>query len=83
MKKFAKLFGPDTDQVLVTRRISETGEHQVRINFRPQDPEFYVCEITLGFGTRPGAEIAANLVFDRMTESDVRQMIANTEYVKP
>lgn len=77
MRKFAKIFGPDTDQVVAIRTPDECGRAAIRLYH--QRPDGGVRSITAAFGPAPENHLQANLVFDALDEAAARKMLADAK----
>lgn len=78
MKSFAKLFGPEGDQILVLREQNErSGKPEVRVYFQPANPNLSLCHKAATFSDSEAGELQANLVFSQMTEEAARKFIAD------
>ena len=75
MPMFAKLFGPEDDQVLVKLDgAPDTGAPEIRIYFQP--PGLGVCSFALGFHDREAGWDKAEAVFKEMDEAEARRGVA-------
>jgi hypothetical protein len=74
---FAKLFGTDDDQILVTVDSADDGGPQVKFSFEPKG--LGVCHIAVGFPDTEEGWDKAELALKEMTEEKARKAIANTK----
>jgi hypothetical protein len=71
MTMFAKLFGPETDQVLVKLDAApDSGAPEIRIYFQP--PGLGVCSFALGFDDTEDGWDKAEAAFQKMDEDEAR-----------
>lgn len=80
MRKFAKIFGPDTNQVLVMRDTDDDCE-VIRVFFQPSNPDFGLCHATRRFGRTDAAAMQADCIFDAMDEAAAEKIIADARKV--
>ena len=75
MPMFAKLFGPEDDQVLVKLDSDlDTGAPEIRIHFQP--PGLGVCSFALGFHDTEDGWAKAEAAFKAMDEAEARRGVA-------
>jgi hypothetical protein len=75
---FAKLFGPDDDQVLVTLDSDDkTKKPTIRISFVPKDiPQAGICSSGLSFSDSPEGWERAEQILEEITEESARSVVA-------
>lgn len=74
---FAKLFGGDSDQVLVKLDMNEDGNPEVRVYFEPEG--FGVCSIAIGWNDDSDESWnLATKAFKKMDERSARALYADS-----
>lgn len=75
---FAKLFGPNDDQVLVTLDSDDkTKKPTIRISFVPKDiPQAGICSSGLSFSDSPKGWKQAEQILEEITEESARSIVA-------
>lgn len=75
---FAKLFGPNDDQVLVTLDSDDkTKKPTIRISFVPKDiPQAGICALGLTFSDSPEGWERAEQILEEITEESARSVVA-------
>lgn len=75
---FAKLFGPDDDQVLVTLDSDDkTNKPTIKVSFVPKDiPQAGVCALRITFPDSPNGWKQAEQTLEEITEETARLLVA-------
>ena len=75
---FAKLFGPDDDQVLVTLDSDDkTNKPTIRVSFVPKDiPQAGICALGISFSDSPKGWKLAEQTLEQITEETARSFVA-------
>ena len=75
---FAKLFGPDDDQVLVTLDSDdETNKPTIKVSFVPKDiPQAGICALRITFSDSPKGWKVAEQTLENITEESARSIVA-------
>lgn len=75
---FAKLFGPDDDQVLVTLDSDDkTNKPTIKVSFVPKDiPQAGVCALRITFPDSPNGWKQAEQTLEEITEETARSVVA-------
>ena len=75
---FAKLFGPNDDQVLVTLDTDDkTNKPTIKVSFVPKDiPQAGICALGLSFSDSPEGWKLAEQTLEEITEESARSIVA-------
>ena len=75
---FAKLFGPNDDQVLVTLDSDDkTNKPTIKISFVPKDiPQAGICALRISFSDSPKGWKRAEKILEKITEERARSIVA-------
>lgn len=75
---FAKLFGPNDDQVLVTLDSDDkTNKPTIKVSFVPKDiPQSGICALTISFSDSPKGWKHAEQTLEAITEETARSFVA-------
>ena len=75
---FAKLFGPNDDQVLVTLDSDdETKKPTIKVSFVPKDiPQSGICVLGISFSDSPKGWKRAEQILEEITEESARSIVA-------
>ena len=75
---FAKLFGPNDDQVLVTLDSDDkTNKPTIKVSFVPKDiPQAGVCALVISFSDSPNGLKHAEQTLEAITEETARSFVA-------
>lgn len=75
---FAKLFGPNDDQVLVTLDSDDkTKKPIIKVSFVPKDiPQAGVCALRITFPDSPNGWKQAEQILEAITEETARSVVA-------
>lgn len=75
MRAFARLYGPDADQILVVRGQSEDNRPQLVISWQPKSDLLAVCSQAITFADSDFGDMQCRLAFSTMTEEKARAAI--------
>ena len=75
---FAKLFGPNDDQVLVTLDSDDkTNKPTIKVSFVPKDiPQAGICALVISFSDSPKGWKLAEQTLEEITEETARSFVA-------
>ena len=75
---FAKLFGPNDDQVLVTLDSDDkTNKPTIKVSFVPKDiPQAGICALVISFSDSPNGLKHAEQTLEEITEETARSFVA-------
>lgn len=72
---FAKLWGPDEDQILAVLDVDSEQEPNITIYFDANHPDFGVCNYKIKFKDSDSGIMSAQKAFNELTEDVARKSV--------